>query len=449
MLLLQSYFGHIFYHLSRDSIMPANAPQQPTPELQALSDAAGEAWLYTLPLIEIATTRARGAARGARLNTLNHVRNLSNHEARDVTTPNNDTLYSSAQLDLSHGPITFSLPDIGDRYFSLALMDAYSNNFVILGTRTTGPKGGLFQLIGPNDEASGDHVIRSPTVNVWALARILVDGPEDLNAARALQSEFSVQGPNIESRTEFATRSSTWASYFASADALMVTNPPPATDIGLLRRIAPLGIGKGLFDPDHFDTEQVAAIESGIAAARQSIRGNGISKTKIVDGWSYAAHELGNFGQSYSYRAAVALGGLAALPLVEAMYMNARNGKGSIFDGNQNWQLHFDADKLIPVNSFWSLSLYEVTPEGQFFFVNNSLSRYAIGDRSSGLSYNEDGSLDIWIGQENPGEARATNWLPAPGGPFALVMRAYLPKSDLLEGNYQLPPVESAYSKGT
>jgi hypothetical protein len=447
--LLRSYIDHTLYHFSRDSIMPANAPQQPTPELQTLSEAAGEAWLYTLPLIEINATRARGAARGARLNTLNHVRNLSNHEARDVTTPNNDTLYSSAQIDLSHGPITLSLPDIGDRYFSLALMDAYSNNFAILGTRTTGPKGGLFQLIGPNDAASGDHIIRSPTVNVWALARILVDGPEDLNAARALQAAFSIQGPNIESRTEFATRSSTWTSYFASADALMVTNPPPATDIGLLRRIAPLGIGKGLFDPDGFNTEQAAAIESGITAARQSVRGTATSKAKIIDGWSYAANELGNFGQSYGYRAAVALGGLAALPLVEAMYMTARNGKGSLFDGNQNWQLHFDADKLIPVNSFWSLSLYEATPEGQFFFVDNSLNRYAIGDRSSGLTYNKDGSLDLWIGQENPGKTRESNWLPAPGGPFALFMRAYLPTSDLLEGNYQLPPIASANSNGT
>jgi hypothetical protein len=422
--------------------MSANELPQPTPELQVLSDAAAEAWLYTLPLIEIATTRARGAARGAKLNAVNHIRKLSNHTARDVTTPNNDTLYSSAQLDLSNGPITLSVPDMGDRYFSLALMDAYSNNFAILGTRTTGPKGGLFQLVGPNEAASGYHVIRSPTLNVWALTRILVDSPKDLEAARAMQSEFSIQGPAIENPAEFATRSAVWQSYFASADALMAMNPPPITDVGLLRRIAPLGLGRGLFDPNHFTAEQAAAIEFGITAARKSLRGSATSNAKIVNGWSYAGNDLGNFGQSYAYRAAVALGGLAALPLVEAMYMTARNDKGSSFDGTQNWQLHFAADKLIPVHSFWSLSLYEATPEGQFFFVDNSLNRYAIGDRSSELTYNEDGSLDIWIGEENPGAAREGNWLPAPGGPFALFMRAYLPKPALLEGYYQLPPVK-------
>jgi hypothetical protein len=421
--------------------MSANETQQLTEELQVLSDAAGEAWLYTLPLIEIATTRARGAARGACLNSVNHMRKLADHRARDVTTPNNDTLYSSAQLDLSNGPITFSLPDTGDRYFSLALMDAYSNNFAILGTRTTGPKGGLFQLIGPNDAASGDHVIRSPTLNVWALARILVDGPEDLDAARAVQSALSIQGPDIEDVAEFSTRSAEWQAYFASADALMATNPPPVTDLGLLRRIAPLGLGKGLFDADQFTAEQAAAIESGITAARKSLRGSATSTAKTIDGWSYASSSLGDFGQSYSYRAAVALGGLAALPLVEAMYMSARNEKGSLFDGAQNWQLHFAADKLIPVDSFWSLSLYEATPEGQLFFVDNPLNRYAIGDRSSGLTYNEDGSLDLWIGEENPGDAREANWLPAPSGLFALFMRAYLPKPELLDGSYQLPPI--------
>lgn len=423
--------------------MNSNQTQQATPELQALSDAAGEAWRYTLPLIEIATTRARGAARGAKLNNFYHVRKLSNHRARDVTTPNNDTLYSSAQLDLSGGPVTFSIPDLGDRYFSLALMDAYSNNFAILGTRTTGPKGGLFQLIGPNDPATGDHVIRSPTPNVWALVRILVDSPEDLEAGIAIQSEFSIQGPDIENATEFATRSAPWQSFFASADTLMATNPPPVTDLALLRRIAPLELGKGEFSPERFDTEQSAAIEAGITGARSAFHGS-ITGGTSINGWSYPANNLGDFGQAYDYRAAVALGGLAALPLVEAMYMTAQNEKSPLFDGTKNWQLHFDANELIPVNSFWSLSLYEATPERQFFFVDNALNRYAIGDRSAGLTYNEDGSLDIWIGSENPGKAREDNWLPAPAGPFALFMRAYLPKPVLLDGNYRLPPICAA-----
>jgi len=420
-----------------------NAEQQ-SPQLQALRDAAGEAWLYSLPLIEIATTRARGAARGGKLNTMAHIPKLADHRARDVTTPNHDTLYSSAQLDLRAGPITFSLPATGDRYFSLALMDAYSNNFAILGTRTTGPNGGLFQLVGPDEAATGDHIIRAPTYHVWALARILVDGPDDIDAARAIQTQLSLQGPVLESSEQYAGRSAPWQDYFASADALMALNPPPVTDLALLRRIAPLGIGKGGFNAAQFSAAQVAAIEEGITLARKSIRGSGIAKAKVIDGWSYPSYELGDFAQAYGYRAAVALGGLAALPVVEAMYMNARGDNGALFDGTKNWQLHFASDQLIPVDSFWSLSLYEATEDGQFFFVDNPLNRYIISDRSRDLRYNDDGSLDIWIGAHHPGSSREANWLPAPEGPCALFMRAYLPKTSLLEGNYRLPPVTQA-----
>ena len=153
-----------------------------------LKTAATEAWLYGLPLVEIATTRSRGQALGQSMNAFAHVRNLANHKHRAVTTPNNDTLYSSAHLDLSAGPVTITLPAAGERYLSLQLMDAYTNSFAVLGTRTTGPNGGTFTLVGPTEAAEGPRVVRAPTNHVWALARILVDGPHDLEAARGVQA---------------------------------------------------------------------------------------------------------------------------------------------------------------------------------------------------------------------------------------------------------------------
>ena len=233
-----------------------------TSDLDRLREAAAEAWTYGLPLIEIATTRGSRAGFGGSLNTFGHMRNLANHKMRAVTTPNNDTLYTSAQIDLSAGPVTISLPASGQRYLSLALMDAYTNNFAILGTRTTGPDGGTFRLVGPNEAAEGANVVRAPTNHVWALARILVDGPPDLEAARAIQSGFSLQGPAVPQAKSHARRSAPWNEYFASVDELMVANPPPATDLALLRKIAALGLGTGDFSPDRFSAEEAAAIEA-------------------------------------------------------------------------------------------------------------------------------------------------------------------------------------------
>lgn len=410
-----------------------------------LRTAAREAWLYALPLIEIATTRQRGQGFGQRMNTLTHVRNLADHRHRAVTTPNTDTLYSTAQIDLSAGPVTFTLPAAGDRYLSLALMDAYSNNFAVLGTRTTGPDGGVFTLVGPNEAAEGPSVVRSPTDHVWALARVLVEGPHDLEAARAVQGQVSLQGPAADPPPAAAARNAGWADYFASASALMAANPPPVTDRALLARIAPLGL-LPRFDAARFTAAEAAEIEAGVAEARRAARGGGgLSGDGFIEGWAYPAAKLGEFGQDYLFRASVALGGLAALPLAEATYLRAGAPEGGgLFDGTKAWKLHFPADRLIPVDSFWSLSLYEATEDGQFFFTDNPLNRYAIGDRTPGLAYEDDGSLTLWIGHESPGPARESNWLPAPAGPFALFMRAYLPRPELLNGRYRLPPVEPA-----
>lgn len=409
-----------------------------------LKTAARDAFIYTLPLIEVATTRQRGIGLGQRMGVFTHVRNLATPKHRAVTTPNTDTLYSTAHIDLSAGPVTITLPAAGDRYLSLALMDAYTNNFAVLGTRTTGPYGGTFRLVGPRDAADGWNVIRSPTHHVWALARVLVAGPHDLDAAREMQGGISMQGPGGEPPGPYAARSAGWAEYFASAAALMASNPPPVTDLAMLRRMAPLGLLDG-FDPSRFSPAQAADIEAGLAEGRKAVRGGGGLAGNFVGGWSYPSVRLGDFEQDYALRGTVALGGLAALPPAEAMYLQGEGPEsGKLFDGRTSWRLHFPAGGHLPVDSFWSLSLYEATDDGQFFFWDNPLNRYAIGDRTPGLTANADGSLDIWIGHASPGAERESNWLPAPAAPFALFMRAYLPKPELLQGYYRMPALEVA-----
>lgn len=405
----------------------------------ALKAAAKTAWLFSLPLIEVAQTRARNLAQGLPMNAFGHGSKLADHRARVVTTPNNDTLYSVGHIDLSKGPVSLVLPRSGDRYLSLALMDAYTNNFAVLGTRTTGRDGGFFTLVGPADAAEGPNVVRSPTRHVWALGRVLVEGEHDLADARVIQRGLSMQGPSVEAPGPFADRRSAWPEYFATAARLMAINPPPVTDWAVLELMAPLGLAT--FDPARFSPSEAAAIEAGVAEARLAARGGGLGGAAI-DGWMYPTSRLGVFEQDYDLRAVIALGALAALPPVEAMYMRSVGDlPGALHDGRKAWRLHFPKTAPLPVDSFWSLSLYEATDDGQFFFAENPLGRYAIGDRSPGLAYNADLSLDIWISHRPPADARLGNWLPAPAGPFALFLRAYLPRPDLIEGRFRLPPV--------
>jgi hypothetical protein len=98
--------------------------------------------------------------------------------------------------------------------------------------------------------------------------------------------------------------------------------------------------------------------------------------------------------------------------------------------------IHFEAGKLPPVNAFWSVTMYDA--EG--YQVANELNRFAIGDRDP-LTYNSDGSLDLYLQHENPGPDRESNWLPAPQGPLGVTMRLYAPKREALDGRWHPPAV--------
>ena len=417
-----------------------------------LKTIARDAYLYTLPLLEMAATRDRLVARGASQNVIYHRRDLADASSRSVTSPNNDTLYSAAWLDLTQGPVTATLPDVGQRYFSLQLMDMYTNNVAVLGTRTTGSAAAKFTIAGPTDSiaASDRNVLRSPTPHVWALARVLVDGPADLDAARAAQAGIAIDGPKVAAKPRPSTiaavaQDAKWQDIFAEANRLLAEERPPVTDLALLLRIAPLGVGPdATFNANAFSDSEREAIAAGVAEGRALVT-DPRNRGQAVQGWYYPGPTLGIWGQDYGARAVVARTGLAALPRDEAMYMRPAGADGNaLYDGRKMWRIHFAPGQLPPVSGFWSLTMYERTPDGQSFFTENALKRYAIGNRTPGLKTNDDGTLDIFVGHDDPGPERQSNWLPAPAGPFTMTLRAYLPGRSLLNGDYRLPPMMAA-----
>lgn len=397
--------------------------------------AARDAYLYALPLIEMATTRARLLKTpGAAINTLTHTRTLSDHKARWVTTPNNDTLYSPAFLDLTKGPATLTIPPLGKRYYAVAVMDMFTNNNVVLGTRTIGGEGGTFTLVGPGQASTGPNPTRIATPHAWLLVRILTDGGDDLPAAHKAQDGFVLKGAAPTAVAAYAARDAKPADYFATARALLASDPAPPTDLKLLKRTAAF-LGAGPFDE--------AAAAAGVEQARMiTIFAQG--RQTFVNGWSYPRANLGDYGQDYLYRAIVALQGLGALPVAEALYMKAAGDDGAgTFTGDGPYRLTMPAQ--LPLDGFWSLSMYEATADGQFFFTDNPLHRYTIGDRTQGLKRNADGTLDLWIGRTDPGGDKTANWLPAPqSGPFAMYLRAYLPRPEMLDGRFRFPAIVKA-----
>jgi hypothetical protein len=79
--------------------------------------------------------------------------------------------------------------------------------------------------------------------------------------------------------------------------------------------------------------------------------------------------------------------------------------------------------------------------DAEGFQVANALNRFAIGDRDP-IKFNADGSLDLYIQNQNPGPDKEANWLPAPnGGKLGLTLRLYAPKPQVADGRWNPPPV--------
>jgi hypothetical protein len=52
-----------------------------------------------------------------------------------------------------------------------------------------------------------------------------------------------------------------------------------------------------------------------------------------------------------------------------------------------------------------------------------------------------DGGITLYIQPDSPGKDKEHDWLPAPKGPFSIIMRLYWPKAEALDGRWKLPPL--------
>jgi hypothetical protein len=367
--------------------------------------AAAATYVWGYPLV---TMHRTCAANGGVRRGLVAMERLATAADRTVVAPNSDTLYASGWYDLRTGDVTV---DVGamdrGRYWSVMVLDAYTHVAYVC-RRLHGSDGTHVRLT--HDPGTRPHVDAASNVipvwtsTVWVLARVVVDGPGDVPAARRALSSIQVaQRPDRASRGpgRAAPSSRDAAGFFRSlADAVAVDPPaawhpaPPAGMDALLADLPDADVLAGAM------TEGEARIAAWMGA---DMRGNG---------WATRARGA-DFGDDVDYRAAFAKVSLAGhLPAENRSYMRAA-------DGSTARTLRFPPGGEPPVDGFWSLTVYG----RDLFLVENELGRYSIGDRTPGLRRDRDGSLAVTIGHERPDDT--SNWLPAPAGPCFLALRAY------------------------
>ena len=415
---------------------------------------------YTFPLYEMARTRylavefAANPNRGA-INRLAHRRSLSDAGSRAVTTPNNDTLYSSAWLDLSAGPLLVTIPKIANRYWSFQFMDAYTSTAELIGSRNAGD-GDLTLWVAhaddPTPAPTGVRVLRLPTRDGWMLVRILVDGADDARLVHKLQDAITLRVlkpdasaavlPHPPAPNTPMGSPTDGGNYLNTVNSMLARNPVRAVN-GIFASWQRTGVQQGASASE----AQAKSWSDALPGLTQGLKSGRTAGVSMVQGWQYPPAGVGTYTENssevYRLRAATALGGLGALPTEEAIYLSAiSDGENRPLTGQSRYRVKIPSGG-IPAKAFWSLSMYQVESDGRLFFTHNPANRYAVGDRTAGLQKNADGSINIVVQTDAPAEpVEKANWLPAPNGPFRMVLRAYLPSPELMQGKVTLPILE-------
>jgi hypothetical protein len=301
--------------------------------------------------------------------------------------------------------------------------------------------------------------IKSPTNTVDIGGRIFVNGTADVPNVNAIQAKLMMTPLSVFSGNTTSTQPATSENNASKQVPIgpqpalipttgikiydeisqdMADNPPPVADSKVLAQFATIGIGPGLTPSDTANDTIKAALENGITEGEKLIDAQVQNLGKNVNGWLVNL-DVGNYGTDYLLRAGVAKFGLGANSPEEAVYPSIfTDDQGQNLTGTQNYLIHFDKGQTPPVNAFWSITLYN----NKSYLAENPINRYSISQHTEGLEYNPDGSLDVYIQHDSPGKEKESNWLPSPSGTFNLVLREYNPKEAILNGTYQVPPVQ-------
>lgn len=441
---------------------PRSSPSEP--QVRAI---AKEAYTYAYPMVDgyrilhAYFINPESPEYKGTWNRVHSVARVYTPADKAVQTPNSDTPYSMAGLDLRAEPIVLTIPPIEEnRYFSVQFVDLYTHNFDYLGSRTSGNGGGRFLVAGPGwkgETPKGiQRVITAETELVLAIIRTQLFRPQDLENVRKIQAAYSLQ-PLSAFLGQPAPPAAPALSFPVPPKPQEMQNslrvlelmtflkplcPTHSSEKDLFARFAQIGLGETpSFQIATLSPETRSALQQGIADAWTDMAG----LQKQVDAHVITSANLfgtrGELRNNYLYRMAGARLGIYANSQAEAIYpAYLIDSAGQKLDGSNRYTIRFAPGQLPPVNAFWSLTMYGL-PDS--LLVANPIDRYLINSPMlPGLKKDPDGGITLYLQNTSPGPALETNWLPAPPGPFMAILRLYWPKPEALNGKWKQPPLQ-------
>jgi hypothetical protein len=393
------------------------------------------------------------------INVWGHARALLTDKMRVIETPNTETLYSLAVVDLAEGPVVVVHPDLGERYFRTTIWEPHGDTHTISQKQDGGhPSPYALLPLGWKGNLSAGlksirvrsrYVIIAPHIGVYG-----VYGEDDVKNVTALQNGLQLlalrdwrkldrpleSGPPMRPLQRSGMSTPPELLYFEELCESLKDITIRDDEAGFARQLDGVGITLAAgFQFDRLEPTTVAALKRAVPDAESLLEHKARRLAPVQPGGTWQVSPDMTSLDDWLLRGAVGWKHVWGDLSTELLFPIARtDGAGNPLNGTNNYILRFPPADLPPAR-YWSITMYDL--DG--FLVGNPINRFALGNMAEKPQPDADGGLTLLIRHDTPNANRETNWLPAPAEGFFLIMRMYQPEERMYRGRYTVPPVKS------
>ena len=379
--------------------------------------------------------------------------NLGTSTPKDtsIVTPNNDTPYSYAWVDTRAEPWVLTMPKIEkNRFYTSQWDDLWG--FVLDNAGSVGDGNDGVSVLLASPTWKGDlpkgvkRVIQGDTDFLGSLTRTQLIGSADLPNVKKIQGEYKLQplsaylgkpapkaAPAIQWKP-WKEGSEITPEFWDYVNFLLPLTTPNPQDQPVLDKMAKIGLGANAAKPSaDIQAAMQQGLQDGLAELKQD------AKTVVSAALFFRSRK--NTNKDYQDRALGTMMGIFGNVTEISYYFSViKDEQGKGYDGsNHSYSMTLTADQIPPVSNFWSFTMYKLP---QRWLVDNPINRYSLGSATPGLKKAADGSITLYFSAKSPGKDKESNWLPAPEGPFWMVLRTYGPGKTILDKTWKVPPVK-------